>query len=141
MTRFGRLGLLALALVGLAAARVVGADEVHACRVTDGDTIRCGDERVRLLGIDAPEMPGHCRAGRTCAAGDPFRSSANLAKAMAPTLSITRIAKDRYGRTLATVSGPNGDLSCWQLSHGQAEYRAAWDNGSRVARLCPYDAL
>jgi len=27
-----------------------------ACIVTDGDTIRCGDERIRLLAIDAQEM-------------------------------------------------------------------------------------
>jgi micrococcal nuclease len=24
----------------------------------DGDTLRCGGDLVRLIGIDAPEMPG-----------------------------------------------------------------------------------
>lgn len=29
----------------------------------DGDTLRCGRERIRLLGTDAPELPGHCQRG------------------------------------------------------------------------------
>lgn len=30
------------------------------CEAIDGDTLRCSEiGRVRLLGIDAPEMPGH----------------------------------------------------------------------------------
>lgn len=37
---------------------------VSGCTVTDGDTIRCNGERIRLLGIDTPELPGHCRQGR-----------------------------------------------------------------------------
>ncbi len=40
----------------------------------DGDTLRCAniDPAVRLTGIDAPELPGHCRRGRDCAPVDPF---------------------------------------------------------------------
>ena len=46
----------------------------------DGDTLKCAflnDGRavnVRLAGIDAPELPGHCRRGRDCAPGDPYVS-------------------------------------------------------------------
>jgi micrococcal nuclease len=109
---------------------------IEGCRVTDGDTIRCGDERVRLLGIDAPELPGHCRAGRICAPGDPNVSSAILGEAMASPMRIDRVGNDRYGRTLATVAGPRGDLSCWQLRHHAAIYKPTWDNGGRVAALC-----
>lgn len=108
----------------------------RACRVTDGDTIRCGKEPIRLLGIDAPELPGHCRKGRRCAPGDGYASRASLAAAMAGPLSIQRIARDRYGRTLALVSGPRGDLSCWQLRQRQAIYRDDWDNGGALARIC-----
>lgn len=107
------------------------------CTVTDGDTIRCGSERIRLLGIDAPERPGGCQRGRNCAPGDYYASAANLRDAMDGPLQITRVGRDRYGRTLAMVSGPMGDLSCWQLSSGQAVYRAEWDNGGRVRRTCP----
>lgn len=107
------------------------------CRVTDGDTIRCGDERIRLLAIDAPEMPGHCRSGRRCAPGDPHASKASLLDAMTGELTINRVGEDHYGRTLAQVAGSKGDLSCWQLEHEQAIYRSDWDNGLRVARTCP----
>lgn len=112
-----------------------------ACRVTDGDTIRCGDERIRLLGIDAPELPGHCRQGRDCAPGDPYASAVSLASAMTGALTIDRVGEDHYGRTLARVAGARGDLSCWQLEHRQAIYKPGWDDGLRIARTCPRAAL
>jgi endonuclease YncB( thermonuclease family) len=123
--------------IGLPFLRPSYSDTITGCHITDGDTIRCGDERIRLLGIDAPEMPGHCRQGRVCVEGDPHASSASLAKALTGTLRIRRMGQDRYGRTLAIVAGERGDLSCWQLAHKQAVYVAKWDNGSAVARLCP----
>lgn len=106
------------------------------CRAVDGDTLRCGCERIRLLGIDAPEMPGHCQPGRRCVPGDPFASRASLARALEGRLTIERIGADRYGRTLGLVHGPGGDLSCWQLRTRQARYRADWDNGRALARRC-----
>ena len=113
------------------------AKTISGCRVTDGDTIRCGDERIRLLAIDAPELPGHCRSGRRCAPGDPVAATRSLEAAMTAPLTILRVGQDRYGRTLAQVAGTHGDLSCWQLEHHQAIYRSEWDNGLRVARTCP----
>jgi micrococcal nuclease len=120
-----------------AAGPVTYVETVTSCRVTDGDTIRCGDERIRLLGIDAPEMPGHCRPGRQCVAGDPYASTDSLDDAMASSMTIERAGSDHYGRTLAIVAGPKGDLSCRQLNHGRAIYKPQWDNGLRVARTCP----
>jgi len=114
-----------------------GTDIVSGCRATDGDTIRCGRERIRLIGIDAPEMPGHCRPGRDCAPGDPYASTDSLARAMSARMTIERIDQDRYGRTIAMISGPRGDLSCWQLGQRQAIYKPKWDNARRVARACP----
>lgn len=110
---------------------------VSGCRATDGDTIRCGGERIRLLGIDAPELPGHCRRGRICAIGDPYASRVSLRQALKGTIRLRRIGIDRYQRTLALVSSDVGDLSCWQLRSGHAIYRRAWDNGRRVAQICP----
>jgi len=113
------------------------AEALAGCAVTDGDTIRCGGERIRLLGIDAPELPGHCRPGRDCVEGDPYASSSNLAAGMIGQLTIERTGQDHYGRTLAVVAGDQGDLSCWQLKHEQVVYKADWDDGFRVARACP----
>ena len=116
-------------------------DQVSGCKVTDGDTIRCRDERIRLLGIDAPELPGHCRQGRDCALGDPYASTRSLSDAMTDKLRIERVGEDRYGRTLAMLSGAKGNLSCWQLEQGQAIYKPKWDDGMRVARTCPSAVL
>lgn len=155
---FGHAAEMKIAIITLTGAAIVGAvvgvapalkgsappaaysDTITGCRVTDGDTIRCGDERIRLLGIDAPELPGHCRTGRDCAPGDPVASTDNLRDAMTGELHIERVGEDRYGRTLALVAGAKGDLSCWQLQHGQAVYKPKWDNGSRVSSMCPSSA-
>lgn len=110
---------------------------ISGCRVTDGDTIRCGGERIRLLAIDAPELPGHCQGRRRCAPGNPYTSTESLRSAMLGRLTIDRVGKDHYGRTLARVASTKGDLSCWQLANGQAIYRSDWDDGFRVARTCP----
>lgn len=118
----------------------LGGTKLGACRAVDGDTLRCGSERIRLLGIDAPEMPGHCHGTRVCAPGDPFASQRHLAAALDGKLTIYRMGTDRYGRTLATVSGPAGDLSCGQLKAGLAIYKPRWDNRHRVASLCPEQA-
>jgi endonuclease YncB( thermonuclease family) len=110
---------------------------VTGCTITDGDTIRCGGERIRLLGIDAPELPGHCRPGRNCAPGDPYASTSSLGDALTGTIRIERTGEDHYGRTLALITGDRGDLSCWQLQHGQAIYKPRWDDSGRVAHICP----
>lgn len=112
-----------------------------ACGITDGDTIRCGDERIRLLGIDAPEKAGRCWKGRQCAPGDPVASSESLRRAVDKgPLSIIRLGEDRYGRTLALVRAEGVDLSCHQLATGNAVYVKRWDDRQAVARTCP-DAI
>jgi len=111
-------------------------DTVSDCRAVDGDTLRCGRERIRLRGIDAPELPGHCRQGRECAPGDPFASTASLQSVVTPVMRIRRIEKDRYGRTVALVSGAKGDLSCWQLRQKQAVYKPTWDRPKTLPRIC-----
>lgn len=116
-------------------------DRVSGCTVTDGDTIRCGKERIRLLGIDAPELPGHCREGRRRAPGDPYAATTSLRKAIAGSVHIKRLSTDHYGRTIAAVSNDDGDLSCMQLRKGSAVYVARWDNDERIGRTCPHQVL
>lgn len=106
-------------------------------RVSDGDTIRACGERVRLLGIDAPEMPGHCRRGRVCAPGDPVASRNALVRAAGQRITVTTIKHDRYGRIVAVVTAGGRNLSCEQIRAGRAVYKAQWDDGGRVRRACP----
>ena len=108
-----------------------------ACHAIDGDTMRCGKDRIRLLGIDAPEMPGHCRKGRICASGDAQASWNSLGRAMrAGPLRIVSITRDRYGRIVGVVHAGSVNLSCVQLSRGMAIYVKKWDNGGRIREAC-----
>lgn len=105
---------------------------------TDGDSIRCGPERIRLLAVDAPEMPGSCRQGRACVPGDPFASRDTLRGLLRyGPVRIVRVGVDRFGRTLAIVYAGRVNLSCAMVGQGAAVYVARWDNGGRIAAACP----
>lgn len=104
--------------------------------VVDGDTIRCGSERVRLLGIDAPELHG-CPRYRHCVNGDPVASRLSLRQAVVSgPVRYRTIKRDRYGRAIAVVNAGRLNLSCWQIRQGRADYVARWDDGRLIARSC-----
>ena len=71
--------------------------------VVDGDTLRCGPERLRLLGIDAPEIQ-RCPRWRVCAPGDGKASKESLIAAvrLGP-IRYQPVTRDRYGRQVAVV--------------------------------------
>lgn len=114
--------------------------DISDCRAVDGDTLKCGQEAVRLLGIDAPEMAGHCAVGRNCVEGDPVASRDNLQFAIQYVMQIERVGEDRYGRTLAMVYVDGESLSCQQLRANHAVYVSDWDDGQRVANGCQLKA-
>lgn len=74
----------------------------HAC-VTDGDTIKLGTRKIRIVGIDAPEMEGRCTYERVLAeqASERMRSWVNAG----PFEMVGRVDEptDRYGRDLRTL--------------------------------------
>ena len=104
--------------------------------VVDGDTLRCDETRVRLLGIDAPEIE-RCPRWRTCAPGDGQASKRSLIQAvrLGP-VRYEPVTIDRYGRQVAVVWAGRTNLSCWQLQQSQAIYKPKWDDGRRIARAC-----
>ena len=74
----------------------------RAC-VVDGDTIRIGRRRIRIVGIDAPEVDGQCQAERDLAARSTDRLRSLLNEG--PFVMTARIddMTDRYGRELRVL--------------------------------------
>ena len=115
--------------------------EVLTCtkvRVVDGDTLRCGETRIRLASIDAPELPGHCRPGRQCTPGDPYASTENLERLVtAQPVTCRPVDMDRYGRTVAYCEAAGHDLSCAQIAAAAAAVRYGDPMCDRAGR--PHD--
>lgn len=132
---FRRVALLAtiLLLVGSVGLGWITSDpdsakfECAAPQVLDGDTIDCGGgPRVRLQGIDAPELPNHCRPGRKCTPGDPYASTESLRSLInGQSLQCRKTDTDRYGRTIARCKAGDTDLSCAQIESSHAVRRYA----------------
>lgn len=94
----------------------------------DGDAIRCGGSgrSMRLYGIDTPEMPGACRPGRNCTAGDPIAARDHLRGLSAgKVVQCEQLDRDRYGRPIVRCSADGIDLSCAMVSDGYAVKRYA----------------
>lgn len=117
--------------------------DVQLAHVIDGDTIvvsRKGqEERVRILGIDAPE---HAREG------EPGERCADEATALTEELTSTGVVvivpdlsqpeTDRYGRTMAYVEVDGEDVGAALLEAGIAEvYRSAL----HIDRFATYEGL
>jgi endonuclease YncB( thermonuclease family) len=78
-------------------------------RVTDGDTFRVREERVRIANIDTPEMPGRARCDSEAQLA--LAAKARLGQLLSHgDIRLSRQGLDRYGRTLATVSAGSGDV-------------------------------
>ena len=100
------LALLAALVARLPEARAADRLEATVVWIDDGDTIdvRVGDrlERVRYIGIDAPEVPHHGEGGTP---GGEAATVVNRALVAGKhvTLELDAEARDRYGRLLAYV--------------------------------------
>ena len=96
---------------------------VSVARVTDGDTLRLADgRRVRLIGINAPEVAGKDRSAQPYALAAKRRLQALIAAAGGQVILVPGAhPKDRYGRLLANVYTPNANnLEARLLQEGLA---------------------
>jgi endonuclease YncB( thermonuclease family) len=91
--------------------------------IIDGDTLVCRRVRVRLAGIDAPEMPGGCEAGRDCVAGDPYAARSALQRLAGAGTTCRSRGEDAYGRIVAGCESAGRDLSCAMIESGHAVRR------------------
>ena len=88
--------------------------------VTDGDTIRIGDERIRFSGIDAPEIKQTCIYQELEFKCGEFSKNLLIEKISNQEVSCIRESKDQYGRTLAECFVEKESLSSYLVREGYA---------------------
>ena len=131
---------LAAAILGLLALVSVRLDRVETlqvagiARINDGDSITLGAERIRLLGIDAPEYGQSCRrSGATYACGREAREA--LARLVAGhEISCSGWERDRYGRLLAICKAGGIELNRSQVEQGWAVAYGGYEEAEQMAR-------
>jgi endonuclease YncB( thermonuclease family) len=119
--------VLALSFATPAAAQTLSGP----AKVADGDTLEIqtpnGPARVRLWGVDAPELAQSCtrKNGQEWACG--VASKDALKAALGDLKAVTCVTKqvDQYGRNVASCAGPSGvDVGSTLVEEGLAvEYR------------------
>ncbi len=137
--KFGKYALVVTVLL-IAGLRFVdnGDPEILHGRATvsDGDSLRLSGERIRLLGLDAPELAQTCRQGRD------VKPCGELARQALKKLTAGREircepeGRDRYGRLLARCYSGRDDIGRKMVSVGWAvssgDYRFA-EAAARIA--------
>jgi len=88
--------------------------------VTDGDTIRIGEERIRFSGIDAPELKQTCLYQEIEFNCGEFSKNLLIEKIANQEVSCIKESKDQYGRTLAECFVGKESLSSYLVREGYA---------------------
>ena len=88
--------------------------------VTDGDTIRIGNERIRFSGIDAPEIKQTCIYQEIEFKCGEFSKNLLIEKISNQQVSCIRESTDQYGRTLAECFVGKESLSSYLVREGYA---------------------
>lgn len=107
--------LLATVLAATAPAPVTGT-----AQVVDGDTLRIGDTKVRLFGIDAPETNQQCiREGASWACGE---VSARQLRSLVEGQQVACLVRglDDYGRSVGVCSAGGLELNRTMVGAGWA---------------------
>lgn len=130
----GRARMLALAVIAVLASPFASAAEIAGrARVLDGDTLEIGAARVRLHGIDAPELAQTCpEPGGDWACGEAASVRLEALIRGRSVLCVPR-ERDRYGRWVATCRVGNVDLGARLVAEGLAwAYTRYSDDYARV---------
>lgn len=125
LTRFCIMILSSFCLLSgttFAADSVQASDSYLITKVTDGDSLRAGEIRIRLHGIDAPEMKQICEGadGGSYHCGMASRDHL-IALLQPPTeLRCQTITKDRYGRFVMRCFKAGIDINAAMVRDGWA---------------------
>lgn len=135
--------LRGLMVAGLSLAAASGAtsqsDHVRgSVRITDGDTLRMGELRIRMHGIDAPERAQPCFRR-----GDPWRCGMAAKEALVGRIGLSSVDcvvkdVDRYRRLVAECFIGGQSLNRWMVAQGWAvayrTYSLDYVNAEATAR-------
>ena len=129
--------LVALCLLGCSDTAVSAADSYKVIRVYDGDTVLLSQpnkksEKVRMIGIDAPEMykKDHMPAQPYSRKAKRYLSKQILNRQV----QIDTYGRDRYGRILGVILLDDVDINLEMVSAGLAEvYRGKMEAGFDAA--------
>jgi endonuclease YncB( thermonuclease family) len=126
-----------LLFAGLVAVRLDGSSQEAMSglpRVVDGDTLVMDGHRIRLAGIDAPELRQFCRRkGGEWACGAEAKSYLSALIGDAKT-RCEADGSDRYGRLLAVCTSQNLDLNAAMVLAGHAIAFGYYEAEEREAR-------
>lgn len=101
----------------LTASFATSAATLETAIAVDGDTLRIGGERVRILGLDAPEMHARCLAESRMA----WAAFLRMDDLVRDGVTVERRGLDRYQRTLAVVRDSRGrDVATVMIREGLA---------------------
>lgn len=106
----------------------------RAC-VVDGDTIKLGKRKIRIIGIDAPEVQGQCARERELAEKSTARLQSLLNQG--PFVMTGRVGdmQDKYGRDLRALTRERPDGSTQSiademrssgLAHRYVGFKTSW---------------
>ena len=128
------MGYVALKLL---CSRVLAADISSPCAIIDGDTLDMDGIRIRLCGIDAPEMKQTCQGqdGLTYECG---RDSAAIMRELTRDRPVACESRDRdqYGRAVAVCGRESGEIIAPIVRRGWAVDWPRYSHG----RYRPYEA-
>jgi len=127
--------LIAIGAAGLVLSAPSEATLTGRASAVDGDTLRLGGQRVRLIGIDAPELAQSCSdaAGVNWPCGQTAREKMAALLAGGPA-SCTPRGRDRYGRILATCTTEGVDVGEAIVGAGLAISTGSYLDAEAIAR-------
>jgi endonuclease YncB( thermonuclease family) len=141
--------LIAVSVLAAALARVSSETSSGIATVVDGDSLRMGQKRIRLEGIDAPELAQTCiSGGRVVNCGRQARDHLR-ALISGRSVSCEGWQSDKYGRLLARCTARSIELNAamvrdgWAVAYGdfalqqaeaQAERRGLWQGDFELPR-------
>lgn len=130
------------------------ADITGSARVVDGDTLEIAGQRIRLHGIDAPEIRQTCKAGGVTWRCGERATLALFGRIGRNEVRCKELYRDRYRRVLAICYADGDDLGRWMVREGwavasrrhsdryitaESEARAAGRNLWRGRFILPWD--